>query len=137
VKAARINADRAGCAREIARRSGAVVLLKGAGTAIAAPDGELIVNPTGGPALASGGTGDVLLGVVTGLLAQGLEPLRAAALAAYLPGAAADRIAARRGATGLLASELLPALPAAIAALRDAPPGPPFERELAAAFPEP
>jgi NAD(P)H-hydrate epimerase len=137
VKAARINADRAGCAREIARRSGAVVLLKGAGTAIAAPDGELIVNPTGGPALASGGTGDVLLGVVTGLLAQGLEPLRAAALAAYLHGAAADRIAARRGATGLLASELLPALPAAIAALRDAPPGPPFERELAAAFPEP
>ena len=75
----------------------------------------------------------MLLGVVTGLLAQGMAALPAAALAAYLHGAAADRIAARRGSTGLLASELLPALPAAIAALRDAPPAPPFERELAAA----
>src|SRR5262249_18472550 len=103
VRPAQINADRAAAARELAARSGAVVLLKGAGTAIAAPDGSLIVNPTGGPALATGGTGDVLLGVVTGLLAQGAEPLRAAALAAYLHGAAADRLAARRGDAGLLA----------------------------------
>jgi NAD(P)H-hydrate epimerase len=137
VRPAQINADRAGAARELAARSGAVVLLKGAGTAVAAPTGELIVNPTGGPALATGGTGDVLLGIVTGLLAQGLPALRAAALAAYLHGAAADRIAARRGDTGLLAHELLLALPAVIAALRDAPVPPPFERELAAAFPEP
>jgi hydroxyethylthiazole kinase-like uncharacterized protein yjeF len=137
VRAAQINADRASAARELAARSGAVVLLKGAGTAIAAPDGALIVNPTGGPALASGGTGDVLLGVVTGLLAQGVPALRAAALAAYLHGAAADRIAARRGETGLLASELLRALPAVIAALRDAHAPAPFERDLAAAFPEP
>jgi hypothetical protein len=63
--------------------------------------------------------------------------LRAGALAAYLHGAAGDRIAARRGDTGLLASELLLALPAAITALRDAPAPAPFERELAAAFPEP
>jgi NAD(P)H-hydrate epimerase len=114
-----------------------VVLLKGAGTAVAAPDGELIVNPTGGPALASGGTGDVLLGIVTGLLAQGVPGLRAAALAAFLHGAAADRIAARRGTTGLVASELLPALPAVIGALRDGAPPDAFERELAGAFPEP
>jgi NAD(P)H-hydrate epimerase len=114
-----------------------VVVLKGAGTAVAAPDGELIVNPTGGPALATGGTGDVLLGVVTGLLAQGVPAHRAAALAAFVHGAAGDRIAARRGDTGLLASELLAVLPAVITALRDAPAPAPFERELAAAFPEP
>jgi hypothetical protein len=66
-----------------------------------------------------------------------MAPLPAAALAAYLHGAAADRIAARRGDTGLLAGELLPALPVAIAALRDTPPAPPFEREIAPAFPEP
>jgi len=137
VRPAQINADRAAAARELAARSGAVVLLKGAGTAVAAPDGTLIVNPTGGPALATGGTGDVLLGVVTGLLAQGLAPLSAAALAAFLHGAAADRIAARRGDTGMLASELLPALPKAIAALRDTPPAPPFECALAAPFPGP
>jgi ADP-dependent NAD(P)H-hydrate dehydratase / NAD(P)H-hydrate epimerase len=137
VKPAQINADRARAARELAAKSGAVVLLKGAGTAIAAPDGELIVNPTGGPALATGGTGDVLLGVVTGLLAQGVPPLRAAALAAYLHGAAGDRISARRGDTGLLAHELLLALPLVIMALREAPPPDAFERELAAAFPQP
>jgi ADP-dependent NAD(P)H-hydrate dehydratase / NAD(P)H-hydrate epimerase len=137
VRPAQINTDRAGAARELAARSGAVVVLKGAGTAVAAPEGELIVNPTGGPALASGGTGDVLLGIVTGLLAQGVPAFRAGALAAYLHGAAGDRIAARRGDTGLLASELLLVLPAVITALRDTPAPAPFERELAAAFPEP
>jgi len=136
VRAAEINADRAGAARALAKATGAVVLLKGAGTAIAAPDGALIVNPTGGPALASGGTGDVLLGVVTGLLAQGLPPLRAAALAAWLHGAAGDRVASRRGDAGLLASELLPALPPTIAALRAHPGGDGLERELAPPFPD-
>ena len=71
VRAAQINADRARAARELARAAAPWCCSKGAGTAVAAPDGELIVNPTGGPALASGGTGDVLLGIVTGLLAQG------------------------------------------------------------------
>src|SRR5262249_5591656 len=78
LRAAQINADRARAARQLAERSGAVVLLKGAGTVVAAPSGELIVNATGGPALATGGTGDVLLGIVTGLLAQGLPALEAA-----------------------------------------------------------
>jgi NAD(P)H-hydrate epimerase len=95
----------------------------------------MIVNPTGGPALATGGTGDVLLGVITGLLAQGVSALHAAALGAYLHGAAADRLTARRGDTGLLASELLPALPPTIAALRNLLTDD-FERELAPAFPD-
>jgi NAD(P)H-hydrate epimerase len=137
VRAAQINVDRARAARELAAKSGAVVVLKGAATAIAAPDGELIVNPTGGPALATGGTGDVLLGIVTGLLAQGMSARDAAALGAFVHGAAGDRIAARRGDTGLLAHELLLALPAVITALRDGPAPDTFERELAAAFPEP
>jgi NAD(P)H-hydrate epimerase len=136
VRASEINADRAAAARELAQRTGAIVLLKGAGTAVAAPDGALIVNSTGGPALATGGTGDVLLGAVTGLLAQGLPPRRAAALAAYLHGAAADRVAARRGDSGMLASELLSALPPTISALRNAPAAKGFERELAPSFPD-
>jgi NAD(P)H-hydrate repair Nnr-like enzyme with NAD(P)H-hydrate dehydratase domain len=74
---------------------------------------------------------------VTGLLAQGVPAFPAAALAAFLHGAAADRIAARRGDTGLLAHELLLTLPAVISALRDGPAPDRFERELAAAFPEP
>jgi NAD(P)H-hydrate epimerase len=86
--------------------------------------------------LASGGTGDVLLGVVTGLLAQGLSPLQAEALAAWLHGAAGDRVAARRGDAGMLASELLPALPPTIAALRAFAGGDGLERELAPAFPD-
>ncbi len=135
VKATAINADRAGAARELAEKTGAVVLLKGAGTVIAAPEGDVIVNPTGGPALATGGTGDVLLGVVTGLLAQGVPAHRAAALGAYLHGAAADRIAARRGDSGLLASELLPALPQTIAALRRTT-SDDLERDLAPPFPD-
>lgn len=136
-KAAEVNADRVGAAREIARRSGAVALLKGAATVCADPDGRVLVTPTGGPLLATGGTGDVLLGLVTGLLAQGLEPLRAAGLAAWVHGAAADRLAARRGDAGVLAHELLSAVPETLAALRSTPAPSDLERSLAARFPEP
>jgi NAD(P)H-hydrate epimerase len=115
-----LNRDRLGAARELARQSGCVVLLKGAASVTAAPDGRAVVNPTGGPALASGGTGDVLLGSVTGYLAQGCEAFEAAALAAFVHGAAADRIARRTGPSGLLASDLAAELPAAAQRLREA-----------------
>ncbi|NNL85428.1 MAG: NAD(P)H-hydrate dehydratase, partial [Myxococcales bacterium] len=115
-----VNGDRPGAAREIARRFGAVAVLKGAGTAIAAPDGELWVNPTGGPVLATGGTGDVLAGLLGGLLAQRCAPVPAALLGAYLHGWAGDRIARRRSGVGLKASELADDLPAAIAELERA-----------------
>jgi len=137
VKPAEINGDRVGAALEIARRSGAVALLKGAATVCADPDGRALVTPTGGPLLATGGTGDVLLGLVVGLLAQGLEPLRAAALTAWVHGAAADRLAARRGDAGVLAHELLAAVPETLAALRATPAPAGLERSLAARFPEP
>ena len=135
--AAELNRDRVGAARRLADATDCVVLLKGAATVAAAPDGRLAVNPTGGPALASGGTGDVLLGIVTALLAQGAPAYEAAALAAFVHGHAADRIAARAGDSGLLATELARAIPAATDDLRRAAaaadPGP----GLAASFPEP
>jgi NAD(P)H-hydrate epimerase len=141
VPAAEINRDRLAAARALAARSGSVVLLKGAASIIAAPDGRATVNPTGGPNLGSGGTGDVLTGVVTGLLAQGVPAFEAAALAAFVHGAAADRIAATNGNSGLLAGDLAGALPAEFTALRaearagveDASPDPSF----AVLFPEP
>ncbi len=118
ITAAAVNRDRVGAARRLAEEAAAVVLLKGAGTVTASPEGWVVVNPTGGPALASGGTGDVLLGMVTALLAQGLEEFEAAALAAFVHGLAADRIAARTGDSGLLAVDLARELPATTAALR-------------------
>jgi hydroxyethylthiazole kinase-like sugar kinase family protein len=118
VEASEINRDRPTAARELATRFGSVVALKGAASVIAAPDGRIAINPTGGPALATGGTGDVLLGMVTGLLAQRLDAFDATALAAFVHGAAADRLVERTGAVGHLAGEIAREVPAATAELR-------------------
>ena len=95
------------------------------------------MNPTGGPVLATGGSGDVLTGVVAGLLGQGLEAFEAARLGAFLHGAAADELAALRGEAGVLAGDLLEALPETASGLRraarDGGPG----TGDALAFPEP
>jgi ADP-dependent NAD(P)H-hydrate dehydratase / NAD(P)H-hydrate epimerase len=118
---AALNADRPAAARELAERTGCVVILKGAATVTAeAGGGRLAVNPTGGPWLATGGTGDVLTGMVAGLLAQGVAPFEAAALAVFAHGLAADRAAAARGPAGLLAGDVADALPAALESLRRA-----------------
>jgi NAD(P)H-hydrate epimerase len=117
VTAAAVNADRPSAARRLAAESGALVVLKGAATVSAEPGGALLVNPTGGPALASGGTGDVLTGVIAGLLAQGLAPRDAAGLGVFVHGAAADRLAERHGPAGVLAGEVAGALPDALRAL--------------------
>jgi NAD(P)H-hydrate epimerase len=136
---AAVNRDRPAAARELARRTGCVVLLKGAATVTADGD-SLVVNPTGGPLLGSGGTGDVLLGLVTGLLAQGMDAGPAAALAAWIHGFTADRLSTRLGDAGLLAGELAAAVPEAVAALRSGPavPAGPAEEApgLVAAFPD-
>jgi NAD(P)H-hydrate epimerase len=118
VTAAEINRDRVGAARRIATEAGCVVILKGAATVIAGPDGRTAINPTGGSALGSGGTGDVLTGIVVGLLAQRVPVFDAAALGAWLHGFAGDRVTARRGRSGLLASEVAAELPEACEALR-------------------
>jgi NAD(P)H-hydrate epimerase len=130
-----LNRDRPAAARRLAAETGCVVVLKGAASVVASPDGALQVNPTGGPALGSGGTGDVLTGAVTGLLAQGLAPEDAAALAVWLHGFAADRLARTGGDSGLLAGDLAEALPAAAEALRETAAAPPEAPSLRWAFP--
>jgi NAD(P)H-hydrate epimerase len=134
---AELNRDRPGAARRLSEATGCTVVLKGAATVVATPEGRLFVNPTGGPALGSGGTGDVLLGMLAGLLAQGQPADEAAVLAAFLHGFAADRIAESSGPAGLLAEDLARELPEAAQALREAAAAPAAEPRLAAAFPEP
>lgn len=107
--AAQVQRDRIGTARALAARFGAVVVLKGAGTVIASPDGRTAVNPTGNAALASGGTGDVLGGIIGALLAQRLPSYEAALAGVYLHGWAADTLTANgHGPAGLTAGELAP-----------------------------
>jgi NAD(P)H-hydrate epimerase len=100
------DAARAAAARDGATTWNQVVVLKGARTVIAAPDGVVAVAPFENPALASGGTGDVLAGTIGALLAQGAAPFDAARLGVYLHGLAGDTVRERLGDAGLLASDL-------------------------------
>jgi NAD(P)H-hydrate epimerase len=113
VEAPAIATDRLGEVRKLAARTGAVVLLKGSRTVVAAPEGAVRINPTGGPALATGGTGDVLTGVIAGLLARGLSAFDAAAAGAYVHGVAGSRAAGRSGGgttAGDVLEEIAPAM---------------------------
>ena len=116
----RIQSDREGIAHEWAKRWGVTLVLKGAHTVIASPGEPLRIAPFANPGLATGGTGDVLSGVIAALLAQGLPPPVAAAVGVCVHAAAGQRVADRLGQAGLAASDLLDALPPAIAALRRA-----------------
>ncbi|WP_434660175.1 NAD(P)H-hydrate dehydratase [Paraburkholderia sp. A3BS-1L] len=108
---AAVQRDRLAAARALATHYAAVVVLKGSGTVIAAPDGRLAVNPTGNAALATGGTGDVLGGLIGALLAQRLPPWEAALAGVYLHGLAADTLVAEgEGPVGLAAGELAPVI---------------------------
>jgi|SRR5579875_906469 len=112
-----VNANRIDAARRICERSGAYCLLKGARTVLASPDGVVYINSTGNPGMGTPGMGDALSGIVGALLSQGLAPMDALALGAFLHGAAADRVAARIGAVGYITSDLIDELPATRAAL--------------------
>jgi hydroxyethylthiazole kinase-like uncharacterized protein yjeF len=104
---AEVQADRLGAARNLAKRLGAVVVLKGSGTVVARPDGEVAVNPTGNAGLATGGSGDVLAGVCGALLAQGWPAWEAAIGGVWMHGAAADRLVEEGvGPVGMTAGEL-------------------------------
>jgi len=111
-----VQADRRAAVEQAARDYGCPVLLKGARTLIAAPDGRLAVNTTSNPGMATGGAGDVLTGVIATLLAGHLDAWAAAAAGAYLHGLAGDLAAASQGGpAGLIATDLVDHLPAAIA----------------------
>jgi NAD(P)H-hydrate epimerase len=106
-----VQADRLSAARELARLARCCVLLKGEGSLTATPDGRVVVNPTGTPLLATAGSGDVLAGMIGALLAGGLSDRDAAVAAAWLHGAAGERLAASLGDAGLLSHEVADAVP--------------------------
>ncbi len=110
-----VQARRLEVAREVAAQYGIYVVLKGAQTVVAAPDGRLSLNPTGNPALASGGTGDVLTGLIGGYLAQRLDPWDAARLGVYLHGLAADYLVKEARVQGLIAGDLVNVFPEMLA----------------------
>jgi NAD(P)H-hydrate epimerase len=107
-------ADRDGVARDVAERSRATVLLTGAGTIVADPSGELTVNPTGNSGLATGGTGDVLTGIIAAFLGRGVTATAAAALGAYVHGLAGDFAAEALGEAGMIAGDVLDHVPYAL-----------------------
>jgi ADP-dependent NAD(P)H-hydrate dehydratase / NAD(P)H-hydrate epimerase len=124
VTAAVIESDRLAAARALAGMLRAVVVLKGARTVVcdgtadaSGADRACSINPTGGPALATGGTGDVLAGTIGALLAQGLSAIDAARVGVFVHGAAGDELAARHGTRGVLSSDLPEAIAGVIHAL--------------------
>lgn len=118
VEVAAIEGDRLGFARALANKLGAVLVLKGAGTVVAEPDGRTWVDDHATAVLATGGTGDVLAGLIGALLAQGLEPYEAARSGVFLHGEAGTRLSFLRGRAGILASEVADALVEAQEAVR-------------------
>ncbi|MYA28212.1 MAG: NAD(P)H-hydrate dehydratase [Nitrospira sp. SB0666_bin_27] len=112
--AATVNRNRLGIAHDFARTHSSVVVLKGARTIVALPDGATAISPTGNPGMATAGTGDVLTGILTGLLAQGVSPWEAAQSGAFLHGLAGDLAAQAYGYPSLMAGDLLACLPQAI-----------------------
>lgn len=103
-----------------AREFDAIVVLKGAHTIIAAPTGEVFINPTGNSGMATAGAGDVLSGIIGGLLAQGLSPMDAAVAGVYIHGLAGDIASENIGETGFLASDIANSVPSALRQIHDA-----------------
>ena len=109
-----IQNDRINCARSFAEKFKVHVVLKGARTVIAHPDGKVFVNPTGNPGMASGGMGDILTGIIAGFVTQGYSPESATHAGVYLHGAAADALAKKKALFGYLATEVMNAIPGQI-----------------------
>ena len=108
---AAVNQDRVGTARSFARDYRCHVVLKGARTVIATLEGEVFINPTGNPGMASGGMGDVLAGILAGLLAQGFRVEDALRLGVFLHGFVGDQVARAKGEIGMIASDVIESLP--------------------------
>lgn len=103
--------DRVENARKFSIQYKAVVVLKGARTIIAEPGGKIYINPTGNPGMASGGMGDILTGIISGLVAQGLSPLASSQLSVYVHGLIGDLFARERAEIGILATDLIDRIP--------------------------
>lgn len=114
-----VQKDRINCARNFAVSSNVHLVLKGVGTIVAHPNGKAFINPTGNPGMASGGMGDVLTGIIAGLISQGHSPELAAHAGVYFHGAAADALAENKGPFGYLATEVMNTLPETIKKLAD------------------
>lgn len=117
---AEIQSNRLDVARSFATDHRCFLVLKGAHSIIAAPDGRAWINTTGNPGMASGGMGDVLTGVIGGLLAQGYPPDEACCLGVFLHGYAGDMAAEEKGEAGILARDLIERLPSGLRAIRQA-----------------
>ena len=113
--------ERLARARDMAVKWRCVIVLKGAFSAICDPSGQVRFNPTGNPGMAKGGSGDVLTGLLTGLLAQRLSPLDAAVLGVYLHGLAGDMAAFQLGMDAMKSGDIIEHLPAAFQRLREVP----------------
>ena len=113
-----IQQDRLGAARKAAAEWGHVVVLKGAHTVVASPEGQSKISGSVNPGLASAGTGDVLSGIIAGLMAQGLLPFEASTCGVYLHAQAGELVRAQLGDAGMIASDLIPRLPLALCELR-------------------
>ncbi len=112
-----VQSDRVGAARAIAKESGAVVVLKGAGTVIADSSGSVFIGHTGNAALATAGTGDVLSGMIGAFLSQGYGAIEAAYCGVHIHGLAADEIKKSGVEAGMMATDLLPVIPIVLATL--------------------
>ncbi|WP_243373898.1 NAD(P)H-hydrate dehydratase [Geotalea sp. SG265] len=108
---AQVEEDRIGIAREFCSKYQVFLILKGARTIITSPDGEIAINGSGNPGMASGGMGDVLTGVVTALVAQGYAPFTACCLGAFIHGLSGDLVAAAKGEIGISAVDVQESLP--------------------------
>lgn len=117
---ASIEGDRIAVARDFAIRYAVYLVLKGAGTVIAAPDGSIAINGSGNPGMASGGMGDVLTGIIVSLLGQGYTARDACLLGVFLHGHAADLVAREKGEIGLTATDVLERIPYAYNNIREA-----------------
>lgn len=109
-----VQADRIGSALQAAAKLNSIVVLKGAATVIALPQGTVYINSTGSPALATAGTGDILAGIIGGFLAQGIGPVEAAYLGVYVHGLAGDLAAEDKGMRGVMAGDVLDMVPYAL-----------------------
>ncbi len=114
-----IQDDRYNIATKFAREQGVFTVLKGAGTLIAAPDGEVLMNISGNPGMSKGGSGDVLAGIIASLCAQNLAPLDACGLGVYVHGKAGDLYASELGQTSMLPTDLIDYLPKVFKAIED------------------